>query len=64
MQTQRLVVKKANRIIDVFFGETGFGKEEWARFAVIPGGFLKHLGGSFLSAEDFQEIRKLAKEMK
>ena len=64
MATKRLVVKKANRIIDVFFGETGWTKDEWARFAVIPGGYIKHLGGATLSTQDFQEIRNYAKEMK
>jgi len=56
--TNRIVIKKANRIIDVFFGEEGFVQQEWVRFLLV-GNYLKYVIGAQLSPQDFTEVKKL-----
>ena len=56
--TNRIVIKKANRIIDVFFGEEGFGQQEWVRFLLI-GNYLKFVTGAQLNPQDFSEVKKM-----
>lgn len=55
--TNRIVIKKANNIIDVFHGEEGFEKHEWTRFILVRG-YLKYINGAQLSANDFFTVKK------
>lgn len=52
--SKRIVIRKAGKIVDVFFGEEGWEKDEWARFIMMPGKFLKFLRGTTLSDSDYQ----------
>lgn len=60
--SDRLIIRKANYVIDVFFGETGFDSKHWTRFAIAkhPGGqFLKYIKGASLSAHDLAKVKTL-----
>lgn len=54
--TKRLVIKKANKVIDVFSGEQGFAEQEWTRFLLV-GKYLKFIKGAQLSPHDFNEVK-------
>lgn len=55
--SNRLIVKKHNRFIDVFSGEEGFEEQDWTRFLLV-GTFLKFIKGAQLSAHDFNQVKK------
>lgn len=55
--TNKLVIRKANRIIDVFSGEQGFVEQDWTRFLLV-GKFLKFIKGAQLSPTDFNLVKK------
>ncbi len=55
--SKRIVIKKANHIIDVFHGEEGFEEQNWTRF-LLKNKFLKYIKGAQLSAQDFFLIKK------
>lgn len=56
MTTDRIVVKKANHVIDVFHGERGFEQQQWTRFLLVRG-FLKFIKGAQLSAHDLRSVK-------
>lgn len=55
--SQRVIIRKANHVIDVFFGEEGFNQKEWTRFLLV-GNFLKFIKGAKLSHQDFNVVKK------
>lgn len=54
--TKRIVIKKANRIIDVFFGEEDFAQQDWVRFLQV-GKHLKFISGTHMSPADFNVVK-------
>ena len=56
--SNRIVIRKAGKIVDVFFGEEGWEKEEWARFIMMPDKYLKFLRGATLSTEDYRSLHR------
>lgn len=55
--SERIVIKQANRIVDVFWGEEGFEPDNWTRFVVVGHTFLKYLAGANMTAQDFNDVR-------
>ena len=55
--SNRIIIKRANHIIDVFHGEQGFEQDTWTRFLLVRG-FLKFIKGSNLSPSDFNYVKK------
>lgn len=56
--SERIVIKQANRIVDVFFGEEGFEPEHWTRFIMVGHSFLKYVAGANMPTTDFNFVRK------
>lgn len=56
--SQRIVIRKANKIIDVFHGEQGWEKHEHTRLMLTSNNFLKFVSGAKLSSQDFYEVKK------
>jgi hypothetical protein len=59
--TNRIVIKKNNRVYDVFTGEEGFEPQHWTRFVLAGNGrsrTLKFIKGATLSPEDFAYVQK------
>ena len=55
--TNRIVIRKQNRIIDVFHGEEGFEEHNWTRF-LLKNRFLKYIKGVQMSPQDFNQVKK------
>lgn len=55
--TNRIVVKRLGKIIDVFTGEQGWEPEHWTRFLLVNN-YLKFIKGSQMSPQDFNDIKK------
>jgi len=55
--SNRIVIKKANHVVDVFHGEQGFAPQHWTRFLVVRG-FLKFRKGTQMSGQDFNFVKK------
>ena len=55
--SKRIVIRKLNKIIDVFSGEEGWESDHWTRFVLI-GNYLKFIKGVQLSPHDFNHVKK------
>lgn len=55
--SKRIVIKRVNHVVDVFFGEEGWEADGWCRF-YQSGKYLKKIGGVALSQEDFKTVKK------
>ena len=58
MKTERIVLRRANNILDVFHGEEGFHVQQWTRFLIVRG-YLKYLKGAQLAAHDLLAVKKM-----
>ena len=59
--SDRIVIRKANSVVDVFFGETGFDSKHWTRFSVIKthnGPFLKYIKGASIPQDLMMQVHK------
>lgn len=58
---EHIKIKRANKIVDVFFGEEGWEPQEHTRLLLVNtknGVFLKYLSGAQLSNSDFNSIKE------
>ena len=55
--TNRVVIRKHHRIIDVFHGEEGWEENNWNRFLLV-GNYLKFIKGAQMSPQDFNTVKK------
>jgi hypothetical protein len=55
--TNRVVIRKHHRIIDVFHGEEGWEENNWTRFLLV-GNYLKFIKGAQMSPKDFNSVKK------
>lgn len=53
--SNRILIKRSNNVVDVFFGEQGFAPHHWARF-VLNNKQLKHLKGASLPSNDWRFV--------
>ena len=59
--TERIKIKRANKVVDVFFGEKGWKPQEHTRLLMVNtknGVFLKYLSGAQLSTSDFNSVKE------
>lgn len=60
--SNRIVIRKTNHIVDIFFGEFGFDSKHWTRMTTVKtkeGIFLKYLKGARISQQDMIEVHKI-----
>ena len=59
--SERIQIKRANKVVDVFFGEEGWEPQEHTRLLMVNtknGVFLKYLSGAQLSNNDFNSVKE------
>lgn len=56
--TDRIIIRKNNRILDVFHGEEGFAEQQWSRFLLVNK-TLKFIKGAQMSVADLQTLKQM-----
>jgi hypothetical protein len=61
-----IVLRKANKYIDVFFGQQGWNERQWSRFVTTnkDGMFaLKHIKGAHVDNQTYSYVKQKAQEL-
>ena len=59
--SNRIIIRKANSVVDIFFGESGWDQKHWTRMSIVKtakGPFLKYLKGAQINQHDILEVHK------